>query len=131
MSNELTVKGENALGFLLQDGDSLLLKPLQKEIYLDSIYIAGTSHLEDPEPVFSLKEKDEVVLVREPENRYDRRAIRIQTKGGQKLGYVPKKENRIYSRLMDAGKLLKGVVEDNENRMSYSLVSVGIYMVDY
>lgn len=39
-----------------------------------------------------LKHITEVVLVPEPENEHDRRAIRVDTPGGKKIGYIPRKQ---------------------------------------
>jgi hypothetical protein len=52
----------------------------------------------DDSPVFD--------LVREPNNPYDEFAIRVQTKKGRKLGYIPRKQNEALARLMDAGREL-------------------------
>lgn len=41
-------------------------------------------------------------LVREPDNRYDQRAVRIDWQG-QKLGYVPRIDNAAISHLLDIG----------------------------
>jgi hypothetical protein len=60
---------------------------------------------------------DRLELIREPENRYDRQAIRIEWRG-HRLGYVPRAENRIIAEAMDAGERLVGrvsLVSDNEN----------------
>jgi hypothetical protein len=45
---------------------------------------------------------DRLDLIREPDNRFDPRAIRVEWRG-QKLGYVPRRENTDIARLMDNG----------------------------
>ena len=40
------------------------------------------------------------------DNKFDSNAILILTESKKKLGYVPEKDNVIFARLMDAGKLL-------------------------
>jgi len=45
---------------------------------------------------------DRLDLIREPENRHDARAVRVEWQG-QKLGYVPRRENTDIARLMDNG----------------------------
>jgi len=52
----------------------------------------------------------ELVLRREPGNENDKMAICVETLDGKKLGYVPKGENKILARLMDAGKMLSARV---------------------
>lgn len=45
---------------------------------------------------------DPLTLIREPENRHDRYAIRVEWRG-YKLGYVPRAENRAVAAAMDQG----------------------------
>jgi hypothetical protein len=48
---------------------------------------------------------DRLDLIREPENRHDRRAIRVEWRG-QKLGYVPRAQNRVIAEAFDQGEKL-------------------------
>ena len=48
-------------------------------------------------------------LVREPENAYDPRAVRIDWQG-QKLGYVPRIDNAAVSHLLDNGQTLDATI---------------------
>lgn len=60
---------------------------------------------------------DALALVREPDNRHDRNAIRIEWRG-QKLGYVPRAQNRLIADAMDIGERLTArvsSVNDNQN----------------
>jgi len=52
---------------------------------------------------------DPLVLIREPDNRHDRNAIRVEWHGHQ-LGYVPRAENRAVAAAMDAGDRLSARV---------------------
>ena len=52
---------------------------------------------------------DRLTLVREADNRHDRRAVRVEWQG-QQLGYVPRAENRAVSHALDAGERLEGRV---------------------
>jgi len=52
-----------------------------------------------------LKVGDALTLVREPDNPYDARAVRVDWQG-RKLGYVPRRENADVARLMDRGQVL-------------------------
>jgi hypothetical protein len=52
-----------------------------------------------------LKEGDALTLIREPDNHYDPKAIRVEWQG-HKLGYVPRRENLDLARLMDNGQQL-------------------------
>ena len=60
---------------------------------------------------------DALTLVREPGNRHDANAIRVEWRG-QKLGYVPRAENRVIAAALDAGDSLSArvsSVSDNKN----------------
>ena len=64
----------------------------------------------------SLSIGDRLVLVREPNNAYDEKAIAVKTCLGDSLGYVPRVNNLILSRLMDAGYNLYAEVRDKSHR---------------
>lgn len=49
-----------------------------------------------------LKVGDVLTLVREPENRHDSKAIRVEWRG-HRLGYVPRRENATVAAAMDGG----------------------------
>lgn len=121
--------------------------PFERDIFLLGIEIAGTNYIPNITRLFdSLDEGDVVKLVREPDNQYDEYAIRIDTENddpigyfasdsralaeGVKLGYIPRYNNKVFARLMDAGKLLYGVVRLKELIGSYHRVVVKIYMKD-
>lgn len=52
---------------------------------------------------------DRLTLTREPDNRHDRNAVRVDW-NGQQLGYVPRKENRAVARALDGGEPLEARV---------------------
>jgi Holliday junction resolvase-like predicted endonuclease len=52
--------------------------------------------------VAGMKVGDALELIREPDNRHDRNAIRVEWRG-HKLGYVPRAENRAVAAAMDQG----------------------------
>ena len=107
-----------------------IIKPLIREIHLFDSYVAGTTHLEDKSVLDELRVGDMLTLQRE-ENKFDSNAIIIMTADKKKLGYVPEKDNIIFARLMDAGKLLKAKITKIQNKGDYfKQVNVGIYLVD-
>lgn len=130
MSTELTVKDTDLLNTVSQTDLSELIKPLVNEIHLFDTYIAGTTHIEDPSAFSGVEIGDKLTLVREA-NKFDDKAIVIQTSQGAKLGYVPEKDNLIFSRLMDAGKLLIAKIASYEVKGTYHKIGIGIYLVDY
>ena len=50
-----------------------------------------------------------MALTREADNRHDRNAVRVDW-NGQKLGYVPRAENRAVAQALDAGEALEARV---------------------
>lgn len=120
-------------GSLLQSlhSEQILPAPYSQEIFLIRILAAGTTHvvgLEELEPF--LNPGDRLELIRVPENPSDSNAIKIYNMDRVKLGYVPQKDNQILARLMDAGKLLYGVLAQKQWNRSWLQLWVDIYMTD-
>lgn len=106
-------------------------KPYSSDLLLLSTIVAGTTHvvgIEELEPF--LRPGERLELVRIPDNPSDPNAIKIYTKDRVKLGYVPRKDNQILARLMDAGKLLYGTLREKEWQQDWLRLGVDIYMTD-
>jgi hypothetical protein len=65
-------------------------------------HIAGFNYTEGPHLRQQLAMGDSLILVREPDNPHDERAVRIDWQG-HKLGYIPRAENAEIARRLDAG----------------------------
>ena len=130
MSNDIIIKDTGLLSTVAQTDLSDLIKPLVNEIHLFDTYVAGTTHLEDDSVLDELQAGDKLTLVRE-DNKFDNNAIVIQTKDGRKLGYVPEKDNLVFSRLMDAGKLLMAKITTHDVKGTFHRIGIGIFLVDY
>ncbi len=130
MANELAEKREKAVAVI--EGNELgnIIKPLIKEIYLFDSYIAGTTHLKDASVLELIKAGDELKLQRE-DNKFDSNAILVLYEENRKVGYIPEKDNIVFARLMDAGKLLKAKIAKIEQRGSFKQISIEIYLVDF
>lgn len=131
MANELTIKDEAAIAVSEKFDLGELIKPLQKEIFLFDTYISGVTHLEDMTVLERIKTGDKVIFQREPDNRYDDKAIMVLNDQKEKLGYVPEKDNVVFSRLMDAGKMLTGKVNEIKDKHGFIQVAIGIYLIDF
>lgn len=132
---ELITTSNTALVNRLGNGElSTLIKPLKNTVHLFDTYIAGTSHLEDKTVLASVKAGDLLTLRRE-DNLHDAKAILVLTvssdKKEAKLGYIPKKDNLIFSRLLDAGKALEAKVKLVKQEEHYTRIDIGIYLVDF
>jgi hypothetical protein len=64
--------------------------------------LAGSQYYAVGEQWKQMAVGDRLDLIREPDNRHDRRAIRVEWRG-HKLGYVPRAENRAVAAAMDQG----------------------------
>lgn len=92
-------------------------QPFERNIFLLGTYIAGTFYIENMDEIEpGLQEDDRLDLFREPQNPYDKHAIVVKTISGEKLGYIPRKDNLIFSRLMDAGKMLFARIVSKEKQ---------------
>lgn len=113
-----------------QKGIGDILKPLTQEIFLFDTYVAGTTNLADPSVLKDVKAGDKLTLRRE-DNRYDEHAIMVLDSRKRKLGYIPERHNIVFSRLMDAGKLITATVTDVEPGEYYTKISINLYLVDF
>ncbi len=131
MANELTeIKAAELAGAIRETGVGDLIKPLVKDIHLFDSFVAGTTHLQDESVLLTLKEGDKLTLLRE-NNKFDENAIILLTESKKKVGYVPEKDNQIFARLMDAGKLLTAKIKSVERKGSFTQIAIGIYLVDF
>lgn len=129
--SDLVKTGQGALiQYLANNGGGITLPtPFEQDIYLFDTYVAGTTHIEGIEDMAdSLKEEDRLVFYREPDNPYDPQAIRIETLEGKKIGYVPKQDNVIFSRLMDAGKVLFAKIMEKEMKGEWLKITIKIFL---
>lgn len=80
--------------------------------------LAGFRHYEAPAVWRELRAGEPLKLVREPDNPYDRSAVRVEWRG-HKLGYLPQRDNGAVARQLDRGEALQASVArltENRNR---------------
>ena len=129
--DELNKTGKSGLVSLLhgKNGEISIPKPFERDIFLFDTYVAGTSHIEGMEELEPhLQTGDRLDFFREPDNQYDAQAIVIKTADGVKIGYVPRQDNVIFARLMDAGKLLFGRISEKEKKRKWVKISIDIFL---
>lgn len=129
-NNELTVHKENLVSVIENKGLDSVIKPLSQEIHLFDSYVAGTTHLSDKSVLETIKIGDTLTLQRE-DNKFDSNAIIVLNGEKKKLGYVPEKDNIVFARLMDAGKLLIAKISKITQKGSFTQISIAIYLVDF
>ncbi len=125
----LTTTGVSSVSVVTNNALGDLRKPLIREIHLFDTYIAGVTHLKDKSVLETIKVGDELILQRE-DNPFDKKAILVLNGEKKKLGYVPEKDNIVFSRLMDAGKMLKAKVSKIKPDEWYTRISISIFLVD-
>lgn len=130
MGDLIKIGGSELMGLLhSKSGEVSIPKPFEKDIFLFDTYVAGTTHIEGIEELEPyLNDDNRLEFFREPDNRYDKQAIVIKTVDGIKIGYVPKKDNVVFARLMDAGKLLFGKITAKEKRGSWVKIDIKVFL---
>lgn len=131
MENGLTISNKNMVALVSDHPLGELIKPLSHEIQLFDTYVAGTSYVKDEAVFDEIKVGDKVILQREPENRFDENAILVLDEKKRRLGYIPEKDNIVFTRLMDAGKYLTAKINRVEPKGSFRQVNITIYLVDF
>ena len=131
MADELMIGTTNAVALVSGTSLEKLLKPLKQEILLYDTYVAGTGYINDKTILDELKNGDVLWLQREPENKFDEKAILVLDEKKRKIGYVPESDNTVFSRLMDAGKYLTAKIVKMETKGSFRQINISIFLVDF
>lgn len=130
MSDMIKSTESGLVGLLHGNNSGLSIPiPFERDIYLFDSHVAGTtfiSGIKELEPHLNIN--DRLDFFREPDNEYDPKAIVIKTVNGVKIGYVPKDDNLIFSRLMDAGKLLFGRITNKETKGNWVKIDIKIFL---
>lgn len=129
--SELVKTDNNEVISLLhgKNGELAMPMPFERDIFLFDTYIAGTTHVEGIEELEPhLNVDDRLDFFREPDNHYDKQAIVIKSANGVKIGYVPRQDNLIFARLMDAGKLLFGRIASKEKKGSWVKIEIKVFL---
>jgi hypothetical protein len=90
---------------------------VEVKILLQSSPLAGFQYHEGKQLWPQMKVGNPLALVREPDNRHDRNAVRVEWQGHM-LGYVPRADNAAVARLLDRGTRLEARIvrlQDSSN----------------
>ncbi len=101
-----------------------------QKIYLSQCFVAGFQFSGGPERLAYMSNGDLLDLRREPENPEDPRAIALYH-NENKIGFVPKRENKTLSRLLDADMtpLVAEITHLNKDAATWENVRIAIYML--
>jgi hypothetical protein len=76
-----------------------------------------------------IREGDRLALVREADNPHDANAVRIEWRG-QKLGYLPRAENRTVAAALDAGEAVDArIAKMRQHRNPWQRVLIEVFVV--
>lgn len=123
--NSLLIKTNNKEKKYIEIKDNMIIEEHTKDIYIESVYVAGTNYIDISESYSKLMEGSMLYFIREPNNPYDSNAILISTIDGCVIGYVPKDRNLILKNLMDKGKYLYGKIKEISD--DFESIKVDIY----
>lgn len=113
--NELGLSDAALTDFLHGSGGIDIRDAFTKDIYLTRQVIVGMRFQGGADGLLrDLKPGDCVTFLREPDNRFDQKAVAAVDAHGQKLGYIPRNQNEVVSALLDAGKSFYGIVPEKE-----------------
>lgn len=122
---------------MLKNSDLRVAMPFKNEIFVLQTYIAGLPYIRGIKKIaMALSEGDELKLIREPKNQYDERAVLVKTVDNKKIGYIPRRNNEVISRLMDGGIYFKAFVDrvdlnpyENNKEKPVMNIYIKIYMI--
>ncbi len=127
MPNDLKKIDSEIMKFASNGEIKDIISPMIKEIFLFDTRISKITS--DENILKNIKIADRLTLLRE-KNKYDTNDVAIYNKDNEKLGYIPEEDNIIFSRLMDAGKLLYAKIESIDVNHYYR-VKIKIYLKDF
>lgn len=97
-------------------------------LLIQSSPLAGSQYYAVGEQWLQLRVGDRLDLLREPDNRHDPHAIRVEWRG-HKLGYVPRAENRAVAAAMDQGdKLVARIAKLTEHPNPWRRVQFEVFV---
>ncbi|MBA3998685.1 MAG: HIRAN protein [Candidatus Accumulibacter sp.] len=99
------------------------------KILVQSSPLAGSQYYAATEVWPALKVGDRLTLTREPDNRHDRHAVRVDWNGRQ-LGYVPRAENRAVAGALDRGEKIEARISRlRAERDPWRRVEFEVYLI--
>ena len=99
------------------------------KVLVQSSPLAGSQYYALSSVWGEIRTGDKLLLKREPENRHDANAIRVEWDGHQ-LGFVPRAENRALAAAMDRGEKVEArVARLKRHRNPWQRVEFEVYLV--
>ena len=99
------------------------------KVLVQSSPLAGSQYYALSSVWPEIRAGDKLLLTREPDNRHDANAIRVEW-NGQRLGYVPRSENRALAAAMDRGDRVEARVSKlRQAKNPWQRVEFEVYLV--
>ncbi len=99
------------------------------KVLVQSSPLAGSQYYALSSVWGEIRTGDKLLLKREPENRHDANAIRVEWNGHQ-LGFVPRAENRALAAAMDRGEKVEArVARLKRHRNPWQRVEFEVYLI--
>ena len=99
------------------------------KVLVQSSPLAGSQYYALSAVWQEIRPGDKLLLTREPDNRHDANAIRVEW-NGQQLGYVPRAENRALAAAMDRGERVEARVSAlRKAKNPWQRVEFEVYLV--
>ncbi|MBK8524507.1 MAG: HIRAN domain-containing protein [Betaproteobacteria bacterium] len=99
------------------------------KVLVQSSPLAGSQYYALSSVWPEIRAGDKLLLTREPDNRHDANAIRVEW-NGQRLGYVPRSENRALAAAMDRGDTVEARVSKlRQTKNPWQRVEFEVYLV--
>jgi len=110
-------------------GLSLAALAGEVRILVQSSPLAGFRYYAGEALWHEMREGDRLSLVRETDNEHDTKAIRVEWRG-QKLGYLPRAENRAVAAAMDNGdKVDARIAKLRQHRNPWQRMLIEVFVV--
>ena len=135
MADELSKIDAGALSTFLNAGRGGLgsfSAPFSGEVLVfHDVAVAGTRNVFNiDEIVADLKIGMQIKLLRDPQNLSDKWAVRVLDTKGREFGFLSTDCTEAVSRLMEAGKAMFAKVQNIEEKVSWYLISLEVYLDD-
>ena len=96
-----TVRNENRIEQITVPPDCLDVLPEEERLARVEIEIVGESHYQTA--IARCRTGERVLLIRQPDNPYDKNAVAVTRTDGAILGYISRDEARGFAKLLDSG----------------------------
>lgn len=118
-----------ALGLVCALLSSAALAQGEVRLLVQSSPLAGFQYYAGETLWQAIREGDRLTLVREPDNPHDANAVRVEWRG-QKLGYLPRAENRAVAAALDGGERVSArIARLRPHRNPWQRVLVEVFVV--